>query len=90
LSTAYRFGATPFQDYVAPDRVSRIAQIPPRDTNLNNDQIRRKKNEAEVEFEMSYAQQRYDQNWLHKQIAVTEYLDTLSELTARLYQIRLW
>ena len=33
---------------------------------------------------MSYAQERYHQTWLHQQIAISEYLDSLSELTARL------
>lgn len=84
LSTAYRFSATPFKNHITPERVTRITEIYPSDADLNNDKIRRKKNEVEVEFEMSYAQERYNQTWLHKQIAVAEYLDTLSELTARL------
>ncbi len=33
---------------------------------------------------MSYAPERYNQTWQHQQIAIAEYLDTLSELTARL------
>ncbi len=33
---------------------------------------------------MSYAPERYNQTWLNQQIAIAEYLDTLSELSARL------
>lgn len=32
---------------------------------------------------MSHSSQ-WDQTWLHRQIAIAEYLDTLSELSARL------
>lgn len=84
LATAYRFTASPFQDHITDERVNRIIQISSNDTHLNQYEIRRRKNEVEVEFEMSYAQERYNSSWLHKQIAIAEYLDTLSELTARL------
>lgn len=84
LSTAYRFSATPLKDYVTSERVARITEISPQDTRLTIDQIRQRKNQADVEFEMSYAPQRYNQTWLYQQIALAEYLDTLSELTARL------
>lgn len=33
---------------------------------------------------MSYAQERYPKSWIQKQIAIAEYLDSLSELLARL------
>ena len=33
---------------------------------------------------MSYAPERYNQTWLNEQIAIAEYLDTLSKLSARL------
>ena len=33
---------------------------------------------------MSYSSSKFDQAWTHRQIAVAEYLDTLSELSARL------
>lgn len=84
LATAYRFEGSPFKDYITQERIQRIKQISPADLNLNDDQIRRKKNEVEVEFQMSYSPERYNQTWQHQQIAITEYLDTLSELTARL------
>lgn len=64
--------------------MKRITQISEADLRLNDDKIRRQKNEIEVEFEMSYAPERYNQIWLHQQIAIAEYLDTLSELGARL------
>ncbi len=84
LATAYRFATEPFQQYITPERVARITQISPGDTHLKVDQIRRQKNEAEVELKMSYASERYNQTWLNKQIAIAEYLDSLSELSARL------
>lgn len=84
LSTAYRFSAAPFKDHITPEKVARITEISASDINLNQNQIRRKKNEVEVEFEMSYAKKRYNQTWLHQQIAIAEYLDIISELTARL------
>lgn len=84
LSTAYRFSASPFAEYITPERVTRIKDISPSDLSLNQDQLRRKKNEASVEFEMSYAQERYPKSWIQKQIAIAEYLDGLSELLARL------
>lgn len=84
LSTAYRFSASPFAEYITPERVTRIKDISPSDLSLDRDQLRRKKNEANVEFEMSYAQERYPKSWIQKQIAIAEYLDSLSELLARL------
>lgn len=84
LSTAYRFSASPFAEYITPERVTRIKDISPSDLSLDQDQLRRKKNEASVEFEMSYAQERYPKSWIQKQIAIAEYLDGLSELLARL------
>lgn len=88
LATSYRYNAPYFQDYITPERVDRIAQISPRDRTLTPDQIRRKRNEAEVEFEMSYSSQRYPKTWQHQQIAIAEYLDTLSELSARLHSLQ--
>lgn len=84
LSTAYRFSASPFAEYITPERVTRIKDISLSDLSLDRDQLRRKKNEATVEFEMSYAQERYPKSWIQKQIAIAEYLDGLSELLARL------
>jgi len=84
LNTAYRFEGSPFENYIAPERVQRIAQIFPKDQTLNSDQIRRKKSVVTVEYEMSYSAERYNQTWIYQQLAIAEYLDTLSELLARL------
>ena len=84
LATSYRFNASPFKDYITSERVDRISQISVNDSCLTSDQIRRKQNEVDVEFEMSYASERYSQAWVFQQIALAEYLDTLSELSARL------
>lgn len=83
LATAYRFTAPCFEDYISSERVERIVNFSEGDRSLSRDQIRCKKNEVEVEFQMSYSQA-YDQAWIHRQIAIAEYLDTLSELSARL------
>ena len=83
LATAYRFSAPRFAGSISEERVNRIVEISKRDRALSPDQIRRKKDEVEVEFEMSYSHQ-YDSPWTHRQIAVAEYLDGLSELSARL------
>lgn len=83
LATAYRFTAPRFQEYITTERVGRILQLSSRDQNLSEDQIDWRKKEIAVEFEMSY-RDRYDQNWLDRQLAMAEYLDGLSELSARL------
>jgi tetratricopeptide (TPR) repeat protein len=84
LSTSYRFVGKPFNEFILPERVERICQIYPKDFNLTPDQVRRIKTEINVEFDMSYASERYNQAWINKQLAIAEYLDTLSELLARL------
>ncbi|MFN9175422.1 MAG: hypothetical protein ACK58N_13225, partial [Synechocystis sp.] len=84
LSTAYRFLGQPFNEFILPERIERICQIYPKDFNLTPDQVRRIKTEINVEFDMSYASERYNQAWINKQLAIAEYLDTLSELLARL------
>ncbi|MGM3306055.1 hypothetical protein ACSQ6I_08745 [Anabaena sp. WFMT] len=83
LSTTYRFTHSRFQDYITPERVERITQICPQDSTLSPEDIRRKKTNIDVEFEMSYSG-KWDKIWTHRQIAIAEYLDTLSELLARL------
>lgn len=83
LSTTYRFAAPRFEQYITQERVERIAYISPQDSGLSEDQIRRRKNDAEVEFEMFHSSQ-LDASWLHRQIASAEFLDSLSELSARL------
>ena len=84
LSTAYRFTNSRFKNHIASERVERITEISPSDRTLSPDQIRGKKNYVDVEFEMSYSSAKFDRAWTHRQIAVAEYLDGLSELSARL------
>ncbi|MEG4250569.1 hypothetical protein [Microcoleus sp. Pol10D4] len=84
LSTAYRFTNSRFKNHITSERVERITEISPSDRTLSPDQIRGKKNYVDVEFEMSYSSAKFDQTWTHRQIAVAEYLDGLSELSARL------
>ena len=83
LSTTYRFNHPRFQNYITPERVERIIEISPSDRTLSPEHIRTKKIHIDVEFEMSHSSQ-WDEAWLHRQIAIAEYLDTLSELSARL------
>ncbi len=84
LSTAYRFSNSRFNNYITSERVERITQISTSDRALSPDQIRSKKTHVDVEFDMSYSATKFDQAWTHRQIAVAEYLDSLSELLARL------
>ncbi len=84
LSTAYRFSNDRFNHYITPERVERITQISTSDRALSPEQIRSKKTNVDVEFDMSYSATKFDQAWTHRQIAVAEYLDSLSELSARL------
>ena len=84
LSTAYRFTNSRFKNHITSERVERITEISPSDRTLSPDQIRGKKNYVDVEFEMSYSSAKFDRAWTHRQIAVAEYLDGLSELSARL------
>lgn len=84
LSTAYRFTNSRFQNHITPERVERITEISINDRALSPDQIRGKKTNINVEFEMFYSSSKFNEAWTHRQIAVAEYLDTLSELLARL------
>jgi hypothetical protein len=83
LSTAYRFTNTRFEDHITTERIERIVDITPSDRTLSSEQIQRKKTNIDVEFTMSHSSQ-LDQAWTYRQIATAEYLDTLSELSARL------
>ncbi|WP_289500972.1 hypothetical protein [Gloeocapsopsis sp. IPPAS B-1203] len=83
LSTVYRLTSSRFDNYITSERIERIAQISPSDRTLSPEQIRRQKTNIDVEFSMSHSAQ-LDQSWTHRQIVVAEYLDTLSELSARL------
>lgn len=84
LSTAYRFSNSRFKKHITPERVERITEISISDRALSPEQIRSKKTHVDVEFDMSYSATKFDLAWTHRQIAVAEYLDGLSELSARL------
>jgi len=84
LSTAYRFTNSRFKNHITSERVERITEISTSDHALSADQIRDKKTNVDVEFNMSYSSAKFDEAWTHRQIAVAEYLDGLSELSARL------
>jgi len=83
MATAYRFMGDRFKGLIADERVERIAMLSPMDTALTEDQKRRKLDDIEVEFEMSYNLE-FDESWIHRQVAEAEYLDKLSELSARI------
>jgi len=84
LSTAYRFSDSRFNNHITPERVERITEISISDRALSPDQIRSKKTNIDVEFDMFYSDTKFDLAWTYRQIAIAEYLDTLSELLARL------
>ena len=83
LSTAYRFTNSRFQEHITSERLERIIEICPSDRTLSPEQVRHQKTNVDVEFQMSHNSQ-WNQAWTHGQIAIAEYLDTLSELSARL------
>lgn len=87
LATAYRFSAPRFEEFIEPERVKRILAISPADQQLSERQIRRRQDDVVVEFEMSHNANLSDQ-WTHQQLAVAEYLDFLSELSARLESLK--
>lgn len=87
LRTAYRFTAPHFKQHISNERAERIVYISSADNSLSQQQIRRKKKDVELEFEMSYSSI-FDQKWTYRQIAIAEYLDAKSELLARLESIQ--
>ncbi|MBO3459303.1 lipase family protein [Aetokthonos hydrillicola Thurmond2011] len=85
IATAYRFTAKVFQaKNITQEQVDRIAMISPRDKELSEEAIRQKLRKVKVEFDMSYAPEKYNHNWINEQIMIFEYLDMLSELLAKL------
>lgn len=83
LTTAYRFATPRFKEHITQERISRIASNSPVDRHLSDDQRWQKMNYAQVELEM-FRNQGLGKPWLYRQIALAEYLDTMSELSARL------
>ena len=87
MMTAYRFAAPHFKEHISNNRVERIAYISSVDSSLSNAQVHRKKNDAELEFEIFYNSQRNEKR-SYQQIVVAEYLDAFSELLARLESLQ--
>ncbi len=83
LNTAYRFSAPLFKEHISQERVTRIANLNQSDRNLSLEKKREKQDDIAVEFKMSYATQ-FNRDWVYQKIAIAEYLDTFSELSARL------
>ncbi|HEY9771505.1 MAG TPA: hypothetical protein V6C71_23920 [Coleofasciculaceae cyanobacterium] len=83
LNIAYRFTAPVFKQHISQERVARIVNVSSRDRNLFLEQKQEKYDDIEVEFQMSYASQ-LDLGWIYQQVAIAEYLDTFSELSAKL------
>ncbi|WP_204104644.1 MULTISPECIES: hypothetical protein [Spirulina sp. CCY15215] len=84
LATAQRFATPYFKNCITPERVQRITQISPSDRALSSDQTLQKRRGAKVELEMTRTQPQLTSQWKYRQLAIAEYLDTLSELYARL------
>ncbi|MDB9312314.1 hypothetical protein PN462_04295 [Spirulina sp. CS-785/01] len=84
LATAQRFATPYFKDDITPERVQRIIEISPIDNTLSPEKANQKRLKAEVELQMSGMKPQLTQQWKHRQLALAEYLDTLSELSARL------
>ncbi|MDJ0633701.1 MAG: hypothetical protein QNJ34_10990 [Xenococcaceae cyanobacterium MO_188.B29] len=87
LNTAYRFTAPVFKQHISQERVDRIADISLVDRNLSLEKKQEKLDDIAVEFQMSYASQ-FDRQWVYRQVAIAEYLDNLSELSARLESLQ--
>ncbi len=87
LRTAYRFAAPRFREFVMPERIERIARLHQDDRTLPAEKAGRAAKEAAIELEMSH-NATLDTQWTHRQLAVAEYLDGLSELGARLETLR--
>ena len=87
LNTAYRYTAPVFKKHISQERVNRIVNVSSNDLNLSLEKKQEKQDDIAIEFQMSYASQ-FDQNWVYQQVAVAEYLDTFSELSARLETLK--
>lgn len=83
LETVFRFAAPRFEDAVLPERIERMTRVHPADRSLPADRRQRAAKEAALELEMSHNASLSDE-WTHRQIAIAEYVDGLSELSDRL------
>lgn len=88
LSTPYRFATSLFEKYISPERIERITRISQASTSLTPEQIRRKKQDAQIELDLISSPYRNNQDWIRRQVAVAEYLDMFSELLARLKSLQ--
>lgn len=92
ISTAYRFTYSIFTERgIEREQVDRIAYISTKDEygKLCQDKIEEKILNMNAEFTMSTASRTFtDENWIKTQKAVAEYLDTWSELLARLESLQ--
>ncbi|QUS61895.1 hypothetical protein [Synechocystis sp. PCC 7338] len=84
INTLYRLDSLLFKDYILKERIQRILEICPSEQSLDFAKVHWLKSSANAEYKTSYAPERYNQVWINKQLATAEYLDTLSELLARL------
>lgn len=83
LETVYRFAAPRFEGVILPERIERMTRVHAPDRDLSDERRKRAANEAALELEMSHSASLGDE-WMHRQIAIAEYLDGLSELSDRL------
>lgn len=84
INTLYRLDSLLFKDYISKERIQRILEICPSEQSLDSAKVQWLKSSVNAEYKTSYAPERYNQAWINKQLAIAEYLDTLSELLARL------
>lgn len=86
LRTALRFDAPRFRPFILPERVERVVRLHRPDRGLTDERRLRAGKEAALELEMSHNTALND-GWTHRQLAVAEYLDGLSEMSSRLETI---
>ncbi|MBW4499260.1 MAG: lipase family protein [Scytonema hyalinum WJT4-NPBG1] len=86
IATAYRFTAPVFKNKnITREQVDRIAYISPVDQGLSKDEIEEKRDYVQIAFKLTENREELNNpEWIETQIFVVKYLDTLSELLARL------
>ncbi|OKH29685.1 hypothetical protein FACHB389_25980 [Nostoc calcicola FACHB-389] len=88
LTTPYRFATSLFEKYISPERIERITRISQASSSLTPEQIRRKKQDAQIELDLTSSPYKDNEDWIRRQVAVAEYLDMFSELLARLKSLQ--
>jgi len=86
LRTALRFDSPRFRNLILPERVERVVRLHRPDRELTDERRVRRGKEAALELEMSH-NATLSESWVHRQLAVAEYLDGLSEMSSRLETI---